>query len=176
MQDVMIYYAQGGQQCGPVTLQQLLTLGLAPGTLVWYEGLESWTAASEAPYTAPYFRHAAPPPPPGYGGGGSQNAYDGQQRYQGGYNNREQRQQPRRRPDDYLVWSILVTILCCLPFGIVAIVYSSKVNSLWAEGRYEEAYDSQRKAKNWCLAGAISGAAFVLLYFIGVMSVPLAFL
>ena len=24
-------------------------------------------------------------------------------------------------PDNYLVWSILVTLFCCLPFGIVAI-------------------------------------------------------
>ncbi|MGB4290272.1 MAG: CD225/dispanin family protein, partial [Dethiobacteria bacterium] len=24
--------------------------------------------------------------------------------------------------DDYLVWAILATIFCCLPFGIVAIV------------------------------------------------------
>ena len=29
---------------------------------------------------------------------------------------------------NYLVQSILVTLFCCLPFGIVAIVYAAQVN------------------------------------------------
>ena len=54
-----------------------------------------------------------PPPPPGY-----------------------PPQQPVGQvPNNYLVWSILVTIFCCIPFGIVAIVKSSQVNGLWAQGR-----------------------------------------
>ena len=39
------------------------------------------------------------------------------------------------RPSTYLVLSILVTIFCCLPFGIVGIVYASKVDSCWYAGR-----------------------------------------
>ena len=30
---------------------------------------------------------------------------------------------------NYLVQAILVTLCCCLPFGIVAIVYAAQVNS-----------------------------------------------
>ena len=29
---------------------------------------------------------------------------------------------------NHLVWAILVTIFCCLPFGIVSIVYAAQVN------------------------------------------------
>ena len=29
------------------------------------------------------------------------------------------------KPDNNLVWAILCTLLCCLPFGIVSIVYAS---------------------------------------------------
>ncbi|WP_197513887.1 CD225/dispanin family protein, partial [Mycobacterium sp. 1165178.9] len=44
-------------------------------------------------------------------------------------------QQPGlQEPDNYLVWAILCTVLCCLPFGIVSIVYSNKVSGLWAQG------------------------------------------
>ena len=32
--------------------------------------------------------------------------------------------QLNRRPDNYLVWAILTTILCCLPFGVVSIVFA----------------------------------------------------
>ena len=35
-------------------------------------------------------------------------------------------------PDNKLVWSILVTLFCCLPFGIVAIIKSAEVNSKWS--------------------------------------------
>ena len=34
----------------------------------------------------------------------------------------------------YLAESILITVLCCLPFGIVGIVYASKVSGLVAAG------------------------------------------
>lgn len=34
-------------------------------------------------------------------------------------------------PGNNLVWGILATVFCCLPFGIVSIVKASKVNALW---------------------------------------------
>ena len=44
-----------------------------------------------------------------------------------------------QQPDNYLVWSILATLFCCLPLGIVAIVKSTQVSGLWAQGQYAEA-------------------------------------
>ena len=41
---------------------------------------------------------------------------------------------------NYLVQAILVTIFCCLPFGIVAIVFAAQVNSALAAGNYEAAF------------------------------------
>ncbi|KZS84492.1 CD225/dispanin family protein [Mycobacterium persicum] len=61
-------------------------------------------------------------------------------------------------PDNYLVWAILATILCCLPFGIVSIVYSTKVSGLWAQGRYAEAQAASANAKKWAIISAIAGA------------------
>ncbi|MCM1177769.1 MAG: CD225/dispanin family protein [Bacteroides sp.] len=54
-----------------------------------------------------------------------------------------------QKPDNFLVWSILGTLFCCLPFGIAAIVYSSKVDGLWASGRYSEAKAAASKARTW---------------------------
>lgn len=62
-------------------------------------------------------------------------------------------QQPQygQRPDvpNYLVWAILSTLFCCLPFGIVSIVYSTQVNSKLTVGDVAGALESSRKAKTW---------------------------
>ena len=43
------------------------------------------------------------------------------------------------KPDNFLPWAIVSTVLCCLPFGIVAIVYASKVDTLWYAQKQAEA-------------------------------------
>jgi hypothetical protein len=62
-----------------------------------------------------------------------------------------------QQPDNYLVWAILSTIFCCLPFGIASIVYSTKVAGLWAQGQYAEAQAAANNAKKWAIIGAIVG-------------------
>ncbi|PRX98525.1 CD225/dispanin family protein [Allonocardiopsis opalescens] len=72
-------------------------------------------------------------------------------------------------PDNYLVWSILSTICCCLPLGIVSIVFSTQVNSKWQAGDYAGAQDASNKAKNFAIwsavAGVIAGVLYAILYF-----------
>ena len=83
-----------------------------------------------------------PPPPPGY-----------------------PPQQPAgQQPNNYLVWSILVTLFCCLPFGIVAIVKSSQVSGLWAQGRYAEAQASADAAKKWVIWSVVAGVVVAIIY------------
>lgn len=53
----------------------------------------------------------------------------------------------------HLALSIIVTLLCCLPLGIVGIVYASKVSGLVAAGRYDEARAASDSAKRWSLWG-----------------------
>jgi Interferon-induced transmembrane protein len=74
-----------------------------------------------------------------------------------------------REPDNYLVWAILTTVLCCLPLGIVSIIYSTKVSGLWSQGRYAEAQAAADSAKKWAIIAAIVGAVIgvitAILYF-----------
>lgn len=58
------------------------------------------------------------------------------------------------RPDNGLIWSILNTILCCIPLGVWAIVKSSEVNRLYDSGKYKEAEDAAKSARNINLVGA----------------------
>ena len=67
-------------------------------------------------------------------------------------------------PPNYLVWSILVTHLCCLPGGIVAIVYSTQVSSRFLQGDYEGANASSRNARKWAIISAVAGAVIGIIY------------
>lgn len=71
---------------------------------------------------------------------------------------------PERTVPNYLVQAILTTICCCLPFGIVAIVFAAQVNSKLAAGDYDGAIDASNKAKMWSWIAFGSGLAVQLLY------------
>ena len=53
------------------------------------------------------------------------------------------------RPSSYLALAIISTILCCLPTGIVSIIYATKVNSAYEDGKYDEANRASKNAKLW---------------------------
>ena len=54
---------------------------------------------------------------------------------------------------NYLVESIVVTICCCLPFGIAAIVFAAQVNGKLQAGDIAGAQDAANKAKMFCWIG-----------------------
>jgi len=72
--------------------------------------------------------------------------------------------QPTNPPDNNLVWAILCTVLCCLPLGIVAIIKSSNVNTLWAQGNYEAAQKAADDAKKYSIWGAAITLIGIVLY------------
>jgi hypothetical protein len=56
---------------------------------------------------------------------------------------------PQKIPN-YLAQAILVTLLCCLPLGIPAIVFAAQVNGKIQAGDIAGAQEASRKAKLWC--------------------------
>lgn len=63
---------------------------------------------------------------------------------------------------NYLWQSIVVTILCCWPFGIPAIIFAAKVNGLVAQGNIAEAQEASAKAKMWCWVAFGLGIVFAI--------------
>src|SRR5690606_22332804 len=88
---------------------------------------------------------AYPPPPPGGPGGPTP-------------------------PNTHLVMAILTTILCCLPLGVVSIVYATQVNSKWAAGDYQGAMAASESARKWWLASLISGIVLIVLWLLFVVA------
>lgn len=69
-------------------------------------------------------------------------------------------------PETHLTKSILVTVFCCLPFGIAGIIHASKVASSFAIGNYEDALQKSRDADKWCNIGIVAGLIYFILYFV----------
>lgn len=68
-------------------------------------------------------------------------------------------------PSDYLAWSIITAFLC-LPLGIVAIIYSTKVSGAVARGDLAAAQKASSAAKTWNIVGAVGFALYILLMII----------
>jgi len=64
---------------------------------------------------------------------------------------------PPEAVPNYLVHSILVTLCCCLPFGIVALIYASQVNNKLAAGDIAGAQNASRRARTWVIVAFILG-------------------
>lgn len=85
------------------------------------------------------------------------------------YQNYQQPQQQQPMPPcppTYLALSIIVTILCCLPFGIVGIIKSSSVTKEYAAGHYDEAQRASKQAKTWSIVGMCTALFWVIVYLI----------
>lgn len=120
---------------------------IQPSDLVWCEGMPAWKPAAEvfAPAVPPAVPAGVPPAPAPAGA----------------------------KPNNYLIPAILVTLFCCLPFGIVSIIFATQVDSKYAGGDYAGAASAAGKAKLWMWIGLGSGLVFGLGY-IGLMAVGLA--
>ncbi len=155
------YYSKDGSQLGPIEQSELLGK-LAAGEvrrtdLVWRDGMRDWVPAAQVPELAG-LPQSAPPQP-----GGSVSPYQS-----------PASAAPAAIPlgdiPTYLVQSILVTLFCCLPFGIAAIVFASRVETLKASGDYAAAKAASDKARMWCWWSFGVGLTVSILYLIAVLS------
>ena len=60
---------------------------------------------------------------------------------------------------NHLVWAIAATIFCCLPAGVIAIVYAAQVNGMLDAGDYIGARRASRNAKIWAIVSMAAAAA-----------------
>lgn len=160
----MKYYLANSmnQPEGPFSVDELRARGITPDSLVYNEQLGNWTAAAQVPELNAYlFGGAQSATSTPNGGYQSCNAMPQQPSY--GY---QQPQQPMIAPKTWLVESILVTLFCCLPFGIVGIIKASSVESLFRSGNYDAAQQASNDAGKWTKWGFFCGIGVIVLYFL----------
>lgn len=182
------YIVENEKPTGPFGVQELVARGIKGSDLVWTEGLTEWVPAEKveelraAIYSGqcnnPYTGNQGMPPynppqtPPNFPPFNQFQVQPQQPPYQGQQNQYYQQGQPQQQqyvpypydipPKSWLLESILVTIFCCLPFGIVGIIKASSVSSLWASGHRDEAYKASNDAKKWTLIGLIVGIVWII--------------
>ena len=67
---------------------------------------------------------------------------------------------------NYLVWSILATLFCCVPGGIIGIIYSNKANTAKMMGDYAGALQANKTAKTWLIVSVVTWVVLVGLYIV----------
>ncbi|MBX6390224.1 MAG: CD225/dispanin family protein [Frankia sp.] len=101
------------------------------------------------PYGAPG-PYGQPYPPPGGGFGPPPG---------GGYG-----PPPGQPIPNYLVQSILATLFCCMPTGIAAIVFSTRVQPKQAMGDIHGALEASKKARQWCIISVVLALLYYLFW------------
>jgi len=142
------YYTDGTTNFGPFTLEQLREKNITASTKVWYSGLSSWKPAGEIPELAGILSAGGPPndSPPQVHRAPSYQAV------------------PGPAPKSWFVESILVTLFCCQPFGVVGIVYAALVESAISTGNLTEANRLSQQAGKWTKIAFFCGLAFYVLF------------
>jgi hypothetical protein len=70
---------------------------------------------------------------------------------------------PAPKVENYLIPSIFATLCCCLPLGVVALIYAAQVNSKLAAGDIAGAQLASKNAKLWMTIGICVGLLIALI-------------
>lgn len=147
------FYTDGTNNFGPFTLEELGEKNITRETKIWFQELGEWKPAGTVPELTDIFKLV---PPPITKPNSNFNCLEN-------LNN-------QKPPKTWLVESILVTLFCCLPFGIAGIVNASKVESRFYAGDIDGANRSSEEAKKWTTISFWIGLAVGVFYLIVVIA------
>ena len=158
-----IWIYLNGLQQGPYSLEQVKLLPVDADTPVWYDGLPQWTPAGQTPLLGPLVATAAPEPDgpacapetPAEQAAraartATQAAYAAQAAAQAAQAAQMATTPIPPRPSTYIVWSIILTILCCSPFALAGIITGAISSSRYNSGDYAGA-KSMSTVTEWLL-------------------------
>lgn len=131
------YILSNGIKQGPFSLEELANKDITPNTMVWSIGFNNWKRAKEVNELSELLSSLPPELP-----------------------------SATPMPKTWLIESIIVTCLCCLPFGVAGIINSSKVETKYQNGEYEKALHYSQQAKKWILWGIFTTLIIAIIYII----------
>ena len=152
-----------GVQSGPVEPEALKQMGLTSEAYVWHEGMTDWVKITQVPELQGMYDMASQPVTEPMAT--PQHVTTGQpvttrqpitpQQY-----NEPQYgpvQSAEACPPTNMVWAVLATVLCCIPLGIVGIIYANKVSKLYLAGDIEGAKKASETGAWWVIAAITIG-------------------
>ena len=157
-----------GVQSGPVDADGIKQMGLTSRAYVWHPGLTDWVRITQIPELNGLFEMVDEPvvqTGQPLGDAIEQQPVNTQPINTQPVNTQPVNTQPEQTtepcPPTNLVWAIITTLLCCLPAGIVAIIYALKVTNKYREGDIEGAKRASETGAWWCIASIILGILFL---------------
>ena len=161
-----------GVQSGPVDLDALKEMGLTSAAYVWHEGLSDWVKITQLPELQGLYEMVGEPVPEPQAvttGTPIEETIQGtpiEETTQAQIGSPLQPQCSEEPlidepcPSTNLVWAIVATVLCCVPFGIVAIVYANKVTKLYKAGDLYGAKSASETSMWWTIAAIVVGVVW----------------
>lgn len=172
----MLYYyvdSDGATQ-GPVNIGHFKTNFINGHSWVWHDGLPQWVEAHTVPSLRSYMRSDLP---------ASFSTKKGivdleKERMNIPVNKVLPKTEldvlRSRVPKTWMIEAVLTTIFCCIPFGIVAIIYASRVAPYWRKGFYGESIASSNKAGLWVKISVVLTIMIWVIYTLLWIFTPLA--
>lgn len=170
------YYAMiDGERKGPFELEELPGVGVRPSTYIWCKGMDDWQPAEENADVCRLFRnHLYDKMHPG-----DPTVFKSQEEYEKYKIQPDEKKETKGRtrfdhfleqsgedplptleeidaqkdksmpPISMVGYAWIVTIFCCLPTGIAALVYAYRSRKAWHKGDNALAHELNRSAKMW---------------------------
>lgn len=71
---------------------------------------------------------------------------------------------------NHLVKAVIITLCCCLPMGVVSIIFAAQVDTKLKRGDYNGALESSKKANLFANLGIVFGILYgIFMFFVGIM-------
>lgn len=166
-------------QVGPMSLDDVIALDPSADMLVWHPGMPDWDKAANLPELAHLFgadyeecvdsqtieTEAQPQPEQTVEEPDQEPVLEPAPKVE------EPKSQPQPQPKqetapaepcppNYLVWTVLVTVMCCVPLGVISLIYSSQVKTKYNAGDIEGAKKASSKTELWLILAFVLGLIY----------------
>ena len=157
-------------QVGPMSLDEVIALNPSADMLVWHPGMPDWDKAANLPELAHLFGDdyeecVEDEPQP------EQTIEEPVQEPAPKVEEPKSQPQPQPQPlqetapaepcpPNYLVWTVLVTVMCCVPLGVISLIYSSQVKTKYNAGDIEGAKKASSKTELWLILAFVLGLIY----------------
>ncbi len=149
------FYSDGVNQFGPFSFDELREKNITKQTLVWFDGLSDWLPAGNISELNNFFTLNPPP------------IIKESPSFSNTVNTPPIQQSANQQiPKTWLVESILATLFCCLPLGIVGIVNATKVENRFYAGDISGANKASEDAAKWTKLSFGIGIAGIVIYMV----------
>lgn len=160
-------------QVGPMSLDEVIALDPSADMLVWHPGMPDWDKVANLPELAHLFGadyeecvegetvEGEPQPEQTIEEPVQEPVLEPAPKVE------EPKSQPLQEtapaepcPPNYLVWTVLVTVMCCVPLGVISLIYSSQVKTKYNAGDIEGAKKASSKTELWLILAFVLGLIY----------------